>query len=230
MALCVYAPQLIRIHSRTKHSYSHVHIGMTALLLSDMHAYSDATDVSEGNPSTRIRGGRAMKRCITAIIMVCVGVVCTFGALAAEGTPEAGAGGELVSPDAQAFWTYITETNPYTQWKHWPGYEGIYPGKHPHGAYLKLYANEIALNAAQSGTIETLLSGAILVKENYGEDKKTLMAITPMYKFKGYNPGGGDWFWAKYGPDGTAMESGKVDSCIKCHSAAKTDYIFSEPK
>ena len=74
-------------------------------------------------------------------------------------------------------------------------------------------------------------NGSILVKENYGKDKKTLMAVTPMYKVRGYNPDEGDWFWAKYGPDGNIMSSGKVEGCINCHRARKNqDWIFTEPK
>ena len=73
--------------------------------------------------------------------------------------------------------------------------------------------------------------GAIIVKENYGKDQKTLMAITPMYRVKGYNPEGGDWFWGKYGPDGKIMASGKPKGCIQCHAAKKdNDWLFTEPK
>jgi hypothetical protein len=43
------------------------------------------------------------------------------------------------------------------------------------------------------------------------------MAITPMYKFKGYNPEGGNWFRAQYKPDGTVEKSEKVKGCIDCH-------------
>lgn len=140
-----------------------------------------------------------------------------------------GAAGKLPSPDGAKFWTYITETNPYSGWGYWPGHYGIYPGKTPHGAFLKLYANGIALKAAREG--RPMPEGAILVKENYAKDKKTLMAVTPMYKVKGYNPEGGDWFWGKYGPDGKITASGKVKGCINCHGVQKTsDWIFTEAK
>lgn len=134
---------------------------------------------------------------------------------------------ELPPAEGEAFWTYITETDSYEDWDHFPGYEGMYQGTHPHGAYLKLYANEIAMEAARAG--EPMPDGAILVKENYGEQKE-LKGITPMYKKEGFNPDAGDWFWAKYKPDGTVEESGKVEGCIKCHQAAPEDYIFSQPK
>ena len=128
--------------------------------------------------------------------------------------------GGLPEPDGRALWTYISETNSYLGWGFWPGHVGMYPGKSPHGAFLKLYANGIALKAAREG--KPMPSGAILVKENYGKDKKTLKAVTPMYKVQGYDPDGGDWFWAKYGPEGNIMASGKVEGCINCHRARKT--------
>ena len=132
-------------------------------------------------------------------------------------------------PEAQGVWKYITDTNPYTQWRFFPGYEGIYPGQSPHGAYLKLYVNDPAYRAAKNKT--AMPDGAILVKENYGKDKQTLKAVTPMYKVDGYNPPADDWFWAKYGPKGKVMAAGKVNSCIQCHRSAKgDDYLFTEPK
>ena len=93
---------------------------------------------------------------------------------------------------------------------------------------MKLYANDIVINGVNAD--ESMPDGAILIKENYDENRKDLMAVTPMYKKKGYNPEGGDWFWAKYGPDGSVETSEKVDGCIQCHKAAPKDMIFSQPK
>lgn len=144
-------------------------------------------------------------------------------------TTLSGAAGDSPSADGPKFWNHITKANPYLGWGYWPGHYGIYPGKSPHGAYLKIYANGIALKAAREG--KPMPYGAILVKENYGKDKKTLMAVTPMYKVKGYNPQGGDWFWAKYGPKGKVLKAGKVEGCIKCHSVQKSkDWLFTETK
>ena len=69
--------------------------------------------------------------------------------------------------------------------------------------------------------------GSIIAKENYTAEKK-FVALTVMYKIKGYNPTAGDWFWAKYNPDGTVAAAGRVKGCIDCHSAKKdNDYIFT---
>lgn len=162
-----------------------------------------------------------MKRmCIAGAVLAALIVIQVASAAMHKGMPPA---------DGKAFWTYITETEPYQEWAPFPGYEGMYEGKSPHGAYLKLYANEIAVQAAKQGN--PLPAGSILVKENYAKDQKTLAAVTPMYKIDGYNPSAGDWFWAKYGPEGKVMAEGKVNSCIQCHSEKeKQDYIFSQPR
>lgn len=132
---------------------------------------------------------------------------------------------KMPEPDGKKFWDYISKFDPYTKWKMWPGHEGMYPGKSPHGAFLKVYVNDIAYAAIKQK--RPMPNGSIVVKENYGKDKKTLMAITPMYKSKGYNPDAGDWFWGKYGPDGKIMASGKIEGCIKCHSTVKKqDWLF----
>jgi hypothetical protein len=138
-------------------------------------------------------------------------------------------GGSMPEPEADALWKYISQTSDYTDWKFYPGYEGMYPGQSPHGAHLKLYANEKAYKAAKNG--DPMPDGAILVKENYGKDKQTLMAVTPMYKVSGYNPEAGDWFWAKMGPDGEQMAAGKVQSCISCHKQmGGGDYVVTEAR
>ena len=38
-----------------------------------------------------------------------------------------------------------------------------------------------------------------------------------MYKTAGYNPDAGDWYWAKYSPDGKADKYGKPAGCVGCH-------------
>jgi hypothetical protein len=130
----------------------------------------------------------------------------------------------LPEPEADAFWTYISETNPYTNWEMWPGKDGFYPGTSPHGAFLKLFVNDVALKALKEDA--PMPDGAIIVKENYDKDKQ-FMAITPMYLKKGYNPEAGDWFWTKYGPEGALMAAGKVEGCINCHKT-QPDWLFTE--
>jgi len=76
----------------------------------------------------------------------------------------------------------------------------------------------------------------VIVKENYSPDRK-LVAITVMQRSKGYDAKHGDWYYAKYLPNGKIattppeMKSmpvaGRFKMCIDCHSgAAGGDYAF----
>lgn len=159
----------------------------------------------------------ACKKLIVLMTIVSLNVMAALG-MAAQDMPE---------PEAAPFWTYMTKTNPYTEWKPWPGKEDMLPGTSPHGAFLKLFVNDVALKAIEED--KPMPDGAIIVKENYGKDKEKLMAITPMYLKKGYNPDAGDWFWAKYGPEGEVMASGKVEGCIGCHRT-RDNWLFTEKK
>ncbi|MEK7699253.1 MAG: cytochrome P460 family protein, partial [Planctomycetota bacterium] len=96
----------------------------------------------------------------------------------------------------------------------------------PPGNMLKLYVNDIALETIRykKGVFS---DGALLIKENYTDDKK-LFLITVMHKVKGFNPPGHDWYWIKYRPDGEARLEGKADPCINCHvGVANNDYVFT---
>ncbi len=128
--------------------------------------------------------------------------------------------------NAQALWRYMTVENPYQNNPTWPGKEGFYESTMPPGNILKLFVNDIALDTIvnKKGTFP---EGALLIKENYTDDKK-LFLITVMYKAKGFNPAGHDWYWVKYKPDGEARLEGKVDACIDCHvGVANNDYVFT---
>jgi Cytochrome P460 len=129
-------------------------------------------------------------------------------------------------------WDYLRHEK-YTNWAPVPGEsEGFSEGESPHGAFLKMYLNRTA-----AGNPKKLPYGSIVIKENYGPDQKQLMAVTVMYRAKGFNPDSGDWYWAKYNPDGTVAQAppemgsmpiaGKVGGCINCHSgAADDDFAF----
>lgn len=132
---------------------------------------------------------------------------------------------ELPKADGAGVYSYITTVSKYQDWALWPGKEKQYKGQPPHGAYLTTYINEEAKSAITGGTV--MGPGAMIVKENYSPEKQ-LAAVTVMYKVAGYNPDGNDWFWAKYGADGTVEKEGKVAGCLKCHGAKKAnDYVFT---
>jgi len=164
-----------------------------------------------------------MKKC--RVLMVAT-LVCAF--LAASFAVALAGGSSLPKAEQDAVYEYITKTSPYQQWSLFPGKGKLYEGKHPHGALLTTYVNDLALKGIQAKA-GTLANGAIIVKENYMPDKM-LGAITVMYRVKGFDPEAGDWFWAKYMPDGQVEAAGKVAMCSSCHAVKlDNDWIFTGP-
>ncbi|MEW6569753.1 MAG: cytochrome P460 family protein [Nitrospirota bacterium] len=132
----------------------------------------------------------------------------------------------MPGPDADKLNEYIVVYDPYHRWRLWPGKDKLYKGTEPHGALLKTFVNDEAYWSIKEK--KGMADGSIIAKENYTADKK-FVALTVMYKIKGYNPEAGDWFWAKYAPDGKVEASGKVKECISCHGTKKdNDYIMTE--
>jgi len=128
--------------------------------------------------------------------------------------------------DAAKIYEYITKTKPYAQWDLWPGKGKMYKGSQPHGDYLTTYVNETGLFGIKKMK-GSLSEGTLIVKENYGADKK-ITALSVMYKIAGYNASAADWFWAKYDRDGKVLAAGKAEACIRCHEKKKdNDYIFT---
>ncbi len=129
---------------------------------------------------------------------------------------------EMPGPDAAALWEYITKEAPYQEWGFWEDHKDIQPGNSPHGPFNRVYVNETLLKAESA----PVPYGSIQVKEGFDQNKK-LMALTVMYKIEGFNPEGGDWYWARYGVDGKAGPVGKVQACLGCHAVkANNDYIL----
>jgi len=118
-----------------------------------------------------------------------------------------------------------------------------YPGESPHGAMLQTFYT--------TGTVEGR-SGALVVKRNYGPAGVTasevleapgehLGSITVMFRrAEGYDPENRNWFYAKYGADGTLDQSpggaplagrvgkGADSGCIPCHAGAGgDDFLFT---
>ncbi len=134
-------------------------------------------------------------------------------------------------------------------WKAIDGYEDwklttpIYPGQSPHGKFLRLYSTWVKIGDK---------SYPIIIKDNYGgrgvtkeaiqaDREKWLKAVTIMLQREaGYDSDNQNWFWAKYGTDGTIEKNpmgmqlagrvakGMDKGCISCHSqAAGKDFLFS---
>ncbi|MDA1161785.1 MAG: cytochrome P460 family protein [Planctomycetota bacterium] len=137
------------------------------------------------------------------------------------------------------FWQYLTaSTFRYDEWAPFAGRsDELYKGQSPHGAFVRVFANKMARQNSKQPPY-----GSILIKENYGADGKTLMAITVMYRTRGQNgqpwdPENRDWYYVKYTPSGQVASSppemgskrlaGRVQSCIDCHSGAGgKDFVY----
>jgi len=131
----------------------------------------------------------------------------------------------MPGPTAEKVNEYIVKYDPYRAWSLWPKKGRLYKGTEPHGALLTTFINDTAYLSIRKK--KGMYDGSIIVKENYTADKK-FVALSVMYKVKGYNPSAGDWFWAQYDPDGKAIAEGRVKKCIDCHSKKKgNDYIFT---
>ncbi len=162
------------------------------------------------------------KKTILVLVMV-VAVAGLVIACPSKGKPSVG---DADSINGASLWSYISSDSPYQDWKMWPGKGPFYEGTSPHGKLLTTYVNDAGYNAAKL-RLPKYPHGTIIVKENYKPDR-TLAAVTVMAKVRGYNPDAGDWFWAKYGPEGKVAKAGKVKGCIDCHrDAKKSDWVFT---
>ena len=183
---------------------------------------------------------RYLRRLFPAIVVA--GLLIGLGGCESSTKSDAGSSGmsggmapPFGGPDdmkmAERLWRDMSN---YTSWSPYPGLAGWQPGKSPHGKVLKYYINSIAVRNPDAPG-----NGSVIIKENYGMEGGPLMAVTVMKKVRGYDADNADWFWVKYGPDGTVMKNPKGMSlagrvakgmpagCIACHSnAGGGDFLF----
>ncbi|WP_341211662.1 cytochrome P460 family protein [uncultured Limimaricola sp.] len=117
-----------------------------------------------------------------------------------------------------------------------------YPGTDPHGMMLETFYSRATIDGHD---------GALVVKRNYGPEgvsvdevlgapAEHLGAVTVMYRREaGYDDETGNWFYAKYLPDGTLdmtpdgmalaglVGKNAEAGCIACHQNAGDNYLFT---
>lgn len=145
-------------------------------------------------------------------------------------------GGEADVEFAKALWAAMDG------YHDWHLTSDFYPGASPHGMFLKMYYNIVTVGE---------MPYHVIIKDNFGGEGATLetvaempadylMAVTVMVQREaGYDPDNNDWFWAKYGTDGSVdkndmgmalagrVAKGMAMGCIACHANAKDgDYLF----
>jgi hypothetical protein len=128
------------------------------------------------------------------------------------------------------------EMSGYRIWAPYPERAGFQDSNAPHGALVRFFLNETA--AADPATPRDQY---LIVKENFAApDEGALGAITVMKRIAGYSPDAGDWFFAKYEPDGRVARNpqgwplaGRVGlgadaACVGCHAGADGgDFFFT---
>lgn len=139
--------------------------------------------------------------------------------------------GQAPPPEAQALWQHITQPPGFYKWGTWSSLRESRRSRcaTAYGYFARVFANDVALQA--KGV--PLPPGSIVVREGQGMGTNTyapngqIRAYTVMYKVRGFNPKGGDWFWASYSGTGQVRDSGALTECIKCHQTAwQNDYLL----
>ena len=139
--------------------------------------------------------------------------------------------------DAADIYAAITAvSDQYTTWEGFGAGAGTPPiepdgSGGAHGMYNRAFVNDVANDDEQN-----LPDDSVLVKENFSaNDAAALEGITIMKKIADVDPGNGDWFYVKLGPDGKVQLAGTLtDNAVSCtdsgcHDAAGTggDFVFS---
>jgi hypothetical protein len=93
------------------------------------------------------------------------------------------------------------------------------------GVPVNFYANEVASSALEFGT-NIYSIGATFVKEKLSATGKVTAVGGMQKRAPGFDPANGDWEYF-YGEPLKSFASGRIESCVACHSKTKqTDYVF----
>ena len=150
-------------------------------------------------------------------------------------------GGEEDVKFAEALWEAIKG------YPDWLLKTDVIKGNTPHGAFVRIYYNVVTVDGKPYHVIN---KDNFMGKDAEGKEveietvakspEKYLAAATAMVQREaGYDPDNNNWFWVKYGADGSIAKNDKEMSlagrvakgmdmgCIACHKGAKDgDYIF----
>jgi hypothetical protein len=100
-----------------------------------------------------------------------------------------------------------------------------------HRAWIDLYVNDLAKQPYEVNA-SSFPEGSIVLKPLFPDKERSSIArlVIMMKMQKGYDSDNGDWWYGVYDETGKeGWHTGKIKSCIKCHTHAKsTDYMFSD--
>lgn len=97
-------------------------------------------------------------------------------------------------------------------------------GGSPHGTVQIWYSTNIQ-GVVEAGSSFTAPVGTVAIKPFEAADGSTGTAVM-VKEDAGFDAANGDWSYEMRGPDDSVMDSGAIEMCISCHSAASsTDYL-----
>lgn len=116
-------------------------------------------------------------------------------------------------------WNLI-RTERYRTWRHAPGVAGVRPGTGPHNARIRIWVNDIGLEALRADPRPGRFPvGTTIVKEGATASMR-LTVIAAMRK-----QSDGKWLFAEWRPNGTLIAGGVMTpGCADCHSQGQ-DYV-----
>ena len=150
-------------------------------------------------------------------------------------------GGEEDVKFAEAIWKAMEG------YQDWPLKTNIIKGNTPHGAFVRIYYNIVTVDGKPYHVInkdnymgKDAMGNTVDIETVARAPEKLLAASTVMVQREaGYDSDNNNWFWAKFGADGSVAKNDKKMSlagrvakgmdmgCIACHKTAKDgDYIF----
>lgn len=150
----------------------------------------------------------------------------------AASTGSQGAGGDAGFTEGdvvEAFATFSTEG--FTRIT-----DGTSPTQHGVADSVAIWVSSAAvdqyLDIDPSDEADTTLpfpEGTIIVKQNYDAVGAATGAATVLAKMEaGFAPETGDWWWGRFGEDGSLAESGVIGYCVSCHEGnglPRTDWV-----
>ena len=169
--------------------------------------------------------------CLAVAVSSCAGDLSFLDADGRSFEPPSGTAAH--ERQARELWATMES---HDTWSHPALRPGWQPATAPHGQWLKTY-----LNPAAAASTSTFAEGSVIMAKSYADqDEDTLEFITAMTRVPGFEPEHGDWFWAKFAPDGSlmldaqgaslagAIGKGAQVGCIDCHTGASgSDYVFA---
>ena len=177
-------------------------------------------------------------RRLSAFLGLAVCISCSSGdAPITSPTPTGTTTGTGGITSDSAFFTLVTQTEPFGSYTSFPGLagntSGILSGSSAHVPRIRVSMNATAFGVLQNGRLPsgaTFPDGSIILKEVLDNGVASVYAV--MRKDPGNALAGNGWLWAEYRPDGGTVFAlaNRGNVCTSCHSlnqGPQNDYVRS---